>query len=57
MKFYQERKINPLASASPSCCSSQVLFSLFYMLRTDLKKDICGNQMSNTSAGTPQADA
>ncbi len=45
MKFYQERKINPLASCLPLLLQLPVFFSLFYMLRTDLKKDICGNQM------------
>ncbi len=45
MKFYQERKINPLASCLPLLLQLPVFFSLFYMLRTDLKQDICGDQM------------
>ena len=42
MKFYQENKINPLASCLPFLLQLPVFISLFYMLRTDLKKRICG---------------
>jgi YidC/Oxa1 family membrane protein insertase len=42
MKFYQENKINPLASCLPLLMQLPVFISLFYMLRTDLKKRICG---------------
>jgi YidC/Oxa1 family membrane protein insertase len=45
MKFYQEHKINPLASCLPLLLQLPVFISLFYMLRTDLKKRICGNQL------------
>jgi len=45
MKFYQENKINPLASCLPLLLQLPVFISLFYMLRTDLKFDICGRQM------------
>jgi YidC/Oxa1 family membrane protein insertase len=45
MKFYQENKINPLASCLPLVMQLPVFISLFYMLRTDLKKHICGPQM------------
>src|SRR5271170_6418104 len=41
MKFYQEHKINPLASCLPLLLQLPVFISLFYMLRTDLKKHIC----------------
>src|SRR6478752_3929703 len=41
MKFYQENKINPLASCLPLLLQIPVFISLFYMLRTDLKKHIC----------------
>src|SRR5271165_1768374 len=47
MKFYQENKINPLASCLPLVLQLPVFISLFYMLRTDLKKHICGPQMVN----------
>ncbi len=45
MKFYQENKINPLASCLPLVMQLPVFISLFYMLRSDLKKHICGTQM------------
>jgi YidC/Oxa1 family membrane protein insertase len=45
MKFYQENKINPLASCLPFLLQLPVFISLFYMLRTDLKFDICGQQL------------
>src|ERR1700739_1605664 len=45
MKFYQENKINPFASCLPLLLQLPVFISLFYMLRTDLKKHICGNQL------------
>jgi len=45
MKFYQEHKINPLASCLPLLLQIPVFISLFYMLRTDLKFDICGPQL------------
>jgi YidC/Oxa1 family membrane protein insertase len=42
MAFYRENKINPLASCLPLLLQLPVFISLFYMLRTDLKLDICG---------------
>jgi YidC/Oxa1 family membrane protein insertase len=45
MKFYRENKINPLASCLPLVMQLPVFISLFYMLRTDLKKKICGPQL------------
>jgi YidC/Oxa1 family membrane protein insertase len=45
MKFYQENKVNPLASCLPLLLQIPVFISLFYMLRTDLKKHICGQQL------------
>jgi YidC/Oxa1 family membrane protein insertase len=45
MKFYQANKINPLASCLPFLLQLPVFISLFYMLRTDLKFDICGPQL------------
>ena len=45
MTFYRENKINPLASCLPLLLQLPVFISLFYMLRTDLKLDICGMQM------------
>jgi YidC/Oxa1 family membrane protein insertase len=45
MTFYRENKINPLASCLPLLLQLPVFISLFYMLRTDLKKHICGDQL------------
>jgi YidC/Oxa1 family membrane protein insertase len=45
MAFYKENKINPLASCLPLLLQLPVFISLFYMLRTDLKLDICGPQL------------
>lgn len=45
MKFYQENKINPFASCLPLVLQLPVFISLFYMLRADLKKHICGTQL------------
>jgi YidC/Oxa1 family membrane protein insertase len=45
MKFYQENKINPLASCLPLLLQLPVFVSLFYMLRSDLKKHICGKAL------------
>src|ERR1700750_2500769 len=41
MKFYRENKINPLASCLPLAAQIPVFISLFYMLRKDLKHEIC----------------
>src|SRR4051794_17911427 len=41
MKFYRENKINPFASCLPLLAQLPVFLSLFYMLRTDLRHDIC----------------
>lgn len=42
MKFYQENKVNPFSSCLPLVAQMPVFISLFYMLRKDLKEDICG---------------
>jgi YidC/Oxa1 family membrane protein insertase len=41
MKFYKENQVNPLGSCLPLLLQLPVFIGLFYMLRTDLKKDIC----------------
>jgi YidC/Oxa1 family membrane protein insertase len=45
MKFYREHKVNPFSSCLPLLLQLPVFISLFYMLRTDLKFDICGPQL------------
>ena len=41
MRFYRENKVNPLASCLPMVAQFPVFISLYYMLRTDLRRDIC----------------
>jgi YidC/Oxa1 family membrane protein insertase len=48
MKFYQENKINPLASCLPLVAQLPVFISLFYMLRKNLRADICGPYLAST---------
>jgi YidC/Oxa1 family membrane protein insertase len=50
MKFYRENKINPFASCLPLVAQLPVFLSLFYMLRKDLRHDICPEI---NPAGTP----
>jgi YidC/Oxa1 family membrane protein insertase len=45
MGFYKEHKVNPFASCLPLLLQLPVFISLFYMLRTDLKKNICGHAL------------
>jgi YidC/Oxa1 family membrane protein insertase len=42
MKLYRENKVNPFSSCLPLVLQLPVFISLFYMLRKDLKYDICG---------------
>src|SRR3954468_1539055 len=41
MAFYNENRINPLGSVLPALAQLPVFLSLYYMLRTDLRHDIC----------------
>jgi YidC/Oxa1 family membrane protein insertase len=45
MNFYRENKVNPFASCLPILLQLPVFISLFYMLRIDLKKHICGEKL------------
>jgi YidC/Oxa1 family membrane protein insertase len=42
MKYYKEAGVNPFAACLPLVLQIPVFISLVYMLRTDLKKHICG---------------
>ena len=42
MKLYSEHKVNPFASCLPLLVQIPFLISFYYMLRTDLKFEICG---------------
>jgi YidC/Oxa1 family membrane protein insertase len=41
MKLYQEHGVNPFGSCLPLVAQLPVFISLYYMLRTDLRTDIC----------------
>ncbi len=41
MKFYRENEVNPLASCLPLVAQLPVFISLFYMLKKNLRTDIC----------------
>ena len=49
MKFYRENSVNPFASCLPMVAQLPVFLSLYYMLRVDLRYDICPdvNQIAN----------
>jgi YidC/Oxa1 family membrane protein insertase len=55
MKFYSENKVNPFASCLPLAAQLPVFLSLFYMLRRDLRHDICPdiNPIANASNPKP----
>src|SRR3954470_21146674 len=42
MGFYKEHKVNPLGSCLPVLLQLPFFLSLFYMLRHDLRFDVCG---------------
>ena len=42
MAFYKEHKVNPLSSCLPVLLQLPFFLALFYMLRHDLRFDICG---------------
>jgi YidC/Oxa1 family membrane protein insertase len=42
MKLYQEHKVNPFGSCLPLLLQMPVFIALFYLLRSDLRIDICG---------------
>lgn len=41
MKFYKENRVNPLASCLPLVFQLPFFIALYYMLRSDLKVDMC----------------
>ncbi len=42
MKFYAENKINPFASCLPLVAQMPFFIGLFYLLQTDLRREVCG---------------
>ena len=53
MKFYKENNVNPLASCLPLVAQLPVFISLFYMLRADLRKNICPGVQKTFRPTTP----
>jgi len=53
MKFYRENRVNPLASCLPLLFQLPFFIALYYMLRTDLKADMCPG-VSEYAAATGQ---
>ncbi|MDQ3629851.1 MAG: YidC/Oxa1 family membrane protein insertase, partial [Actinomycetota bacterium] len=51
MKFYQENKVNPFSSCLPLLAQMPVFIALFYMLRADLKEDICDADVAIAPGG------
>jgi YidC/Oxa1 family membrane protein insertase len=45
MKFYAENKINPFASCLPLVAQMPFFIGLFYLLRNDLRVEICGKAL------------
>jgi YidC/Oxa1 family membrane protein insertase len=52
MKLYSEHKVNPFASCLPLLAQLPVFISLFYMLRKDLRHEICPDINPEGSATT-----
>ncbi|MDQ2700271.1 MAG: YidC/Oxa1 family membrane protein insertase [Actinomycetota bacterium] len=49
MKFYQENKINPLASCIPLLAQLPIFITLFYTLKGPLREDMCGQEQMSCS--------
>jgi len=54
MAFYKQHRINPLGSLLPALAQLPVFLSLYYMLRTDLRYDICPG-INPPGTSNPQA--
>ena len=57
MKFYRENKVNPFASCLPMVAQFPVFISLYYMLRIDLRYDICPEINPRRDVAQPAARA
>ncbi|WP_354699743.1 Membrane protein insertase YidC [Paraconexibacter sp. AEG42_29] len=55
MKLYQEHQVNPFGSCLPLVAQMPVFISLFYMLRADLKLDICRDALVAAGKSTGSA--
>lgn len=55
MRFYQENKVNPFSACIPLIAQLPVFITLFYVLRHDLRFDICG-QTAKACGSVPPGD-
>ncbi|MCW2957828.1 MAG: YidC/Oxa1 family rane protein insertase [Solirubrobacterales bacterium] len=55
MKLYQTHQVNPFGSCLPLVAQMPVFISLFYMLRADLKLDICRDALVAAGKSTGSA--
>jgi YidC/Oxa1 family membrane protein insertase len=53
MKFYAENKINPFASCLPLVAQMPFFIGLFYLLRSDLRREICGRGIEQVGKLVP----
>jgi YidC/Oxa1 family membrane protein insertase len=53
MKFYAEHKINPFASCLPLVAQMPFFIGLFYLLRSDLRREICGRGIEQVGKLVP----
>ena len=53
MRFYRENKVNPFASCLPMVAQFPVFISLYYMLRIDLRYDICPQIINGLETSKP----
>lgn len=57
MKLFQEHGVNPLSSCLPIVLQFPFFISLFYMLRHDLRLDVCGPAIKAYNAIHPHANS
>jgi YidC/Oxa1 family membrane protein insertase len=53
MKFYKENKVNPFASCLPLLAQFPVFIALFYLLREDLRYEICPDTQVGLEKSVP----
>ena len=49
MKFYAENKINPFASCLPLLAQFPFFIGLYYLLQSDLRREICGDAVGKVT--------
>jgi YidC/Oxa1 family membrane protein insertase len=53
MKFYKENQVNPFASCLPLLAQFPVFIALFYLLREDLRYEICPDKQEGLEKSVP----